>query len=93
LNDKGDDMTDQAPRAKTFYTVREAAAELRVNANTLYRAIREDAFPAVKIRSRFIVPAAAIQQLLDQALTTGQVVDVARMTAERRTERELARGW
>lgn len=40
-----------------FYTVREAARVLRVAPSTLYRAIREDAFPAVRVRSRYVVPA------------------------------------
>lgn len=61
-----------------------------MNKNTLYRAIHDDAFPAVKIRSRFVVPVKAIEQLLEQALETGQPVDPARMAAERRTAQELA---
>ncbi len=48
---------------KTFYTVTEAAAVLRVAPATLYRAIREDAFPAVRIRTRYVVPAAALDRL------------------------------
>lgn len=43
---------DGRSSAPVFYTVREAANILRCNKNTLYRAIREDAFPAMKIRSR-----------------------------------------
>jgi excisionase family DNA binding protein len=77
--------TDNA--SKHFYTVREAAAVLRVDPATLYRAIREDAFPAAKLRSRYIVPAKALDQLIEQAASTGQVVDVAKLAAERRTER------
>lgn len=74
-----------------FYTVREAAAILRCNKNTLYRAIHEGAFPAVKIRSRFIVPAQAVDHMAQQAIDTGTCVDVARETAQRRIERELQR--
>ena len=74
-----------------FYTVREAAAVLRVDRATLYRAIRDDAFPAIKLRSRYIVPAKALEQLIEQAAATGQVVDVAKLAAERRMEREVAR--
>jgi excisionase family DNA binding protein len=83
--------TTNGAAVRMFYTVREAAAELRVNKNTLYRAIHDNAFPAVKIRSRFIVPAKAIEQLLERAIETGQPVDPARMAAERRAERELVR--
>jgi excisionase family DNA binding protein len=74
-----------------FYTVREAAKILRCNPNTLYRAIHEDAFPAIRIRNRFVVPAAAVEQLAQQALESGSCVDVARIAAERRTAREVER--
>lgn len=80
--------TDQAP---SFYTVREAAEILRCNKNTLYRAIHDDAFPAVRIRSRFVVPAQAVDQLARQAAETGVCVDVAELAARRRDERELRR--
>jgi len=74
-----------------FYTVREAARVLRVDPATLYRAIREDAFPAVRIRGRCIVPAAAIEQLAAEAAESGGCVDVARMAAEKRIARDVAR--
>ncbi len=75
----------------TFYTVREAARIMRCNPSTLYRAIREDAFPAVRVRSRYVVPAAAVEKLATEAANTGGCVDVARMAAERRTARDVAR--
>jgi excisionase family DNA binding protein len=75
----------------TFYTVPEAARILRCNASTLYRAIREDAFPAVRVRTRYVVPAAAVDRLAAEAAESGGCVDVARMAAERRTAREVAR--
>jgi excisionase family DNA binding protein len=78
-------------KAPTFYTVREAAEILRCNASTLYRAIREDAFPAIRIRGRCIVPATVIDSLAHEAQQTGACVDVAQMAAERRTERLVAR--
>jgi excisionase family DNA binding protein len=79
------------PTTRSFYTVAEAAAELRVDKATLYRAIRDDAFPAVKLRARYVIPAKALEQLIDQAAATGSVVDVAKMAAERRMEREFNR--
>jgi excisionase family DNA binding protein len=84
-------MSTALPNAgpPAFYTVREAAEILRCNKNTLYRAIHEGAFPAVQIRSRFVVPAAAVEQLARAAVETGVCVDVAQMTAERRTAREI----
>lgn len=86
-------MVDEAKIAKapTFYTVNEAAKILRCNGSTLYRAIREDAFPAVRIRTRYVVPAAVIDRLAKEAEESGMCIDVAKNTAERRTEREIAR--
>ena len=74
-----------------FYTVPEAARVLRVTPATIYRAIREDAFPAVRIRTRYVIPASAVDQLAAQAAESGGCVDVARIAAERRTAREVSR--
>ncbi|HKR51656.1 MAG TPA: helix-turn-helix domain-containing protein [Pseudonocardiaceae bacterium] len=83
------DMPTASPPA--FYTVREAALILRVNPATLYRAIRDDAFPAVRVRTRYVVPAAALHKLVSEAAESGGCVDVAQLAAERRTARDLAR--
>jgi excisionase family DNA binding protein len=80
-------MPNAGPPA--FYTVREAARILRVGAATLYRAIRDDAFPAVRLRTRYVIPSAAIEQLLAEVAESGGCVDVAQMAAERRTAREM----
>jgi excisionase family DNA binding protein len=56
-------------------TVAEAAALLSISPEHLYRLIRTGTFPAVRMGSektgRFVVPAKAIDQLLDEA--TGSV--------------------
>ena len=44
-----------------FHTVHEAAQILRVDAATIYRAIRAGSFPAIRIRSRYVIPAAALR--------------------------------
>jgi excisionase family DNA binding protein len=75
----------------TFYTVREAARIMRCNPSTLYRAIRENSFPAVRVRTRYVIPAAAVDKLASEAADLGGCVDVARMASERRTAREVAR--
>ncbi|SFQ01593.1 DNA binding domain-containing protein, excisionase family [Amycolatopsis arida] len=77
--------------APVFYTVRETARILRVDPSTLYRAIREDAFPAVRVRYRYVVPAAALNRLVAEAAESGGCVDPARLVARRRAEREVAR--
>jgi excisionase family DNA binding protein len=82
-------MSNAGPPA--FYTVREAARILRVGSATLYRAIREDAFPSVRVRTRYVVPAAAIERLLAEVAESGGCVDVGRLAADRRTAREIER--
>lgn len=76
---------------KAFFTVKEAAEIMRVNPSTLYAAIREDAFPAVRIRSRYVVPSKAVTKLIDRATETGTVIDPSVMVAERRQASYLAR--
>lgn len=83
-------MTADETKAKLFYTVAETAELLRVTTSTLYRAIREDAFPAIRIRGRFVVPAKAIDRLIETALELDGRIDLNDCVAERRTERALA---
>ena len=83
--------TTTVPDGKAFLTVREASEILRVNPVTLYRAIRDDAFPAIRIRTRYVVPTKVIEQLIEQVAMTGQVVDVAELVADRRRAREVER--
>jgi excisionase family DNA binding protein len=74
-----------------FYTVPETARVLRVTPATIYRAIRDDAFPAVRIRTRYVIPTSAVDQLAAEAAESGGCVDVAAIAAQRRTAREVAR--
>ncbi|WP_235922154.1 helix-turn-helix domain-containing protein [Lentzea tibetensis] len=74
-----------------FYTVSEAARILRVDAATIYRAIREDAFPAVRVRTRYVVPARAVEEIAQQAAESGGVVDIAQMAADKRNARDFER--
>jgi excisionase family DNA binding protein len=85
------DSTNRTAGSPAFYTVPEAARVLRVTPATLYRAIREDAFPAVRIRTRYVIPASAVDQFAAQAAESGGCVDVAAMAAQRRTAREVTR--
>lgn len=59
------------------YTVHEAAALLSISAEHLYRLIRADAFPALRMRTssehgRYIIPAQAVRQLLEDASGGGR---------------------
>jgi excisionase family DNA binding protein len=85
-------MSSKMPAERvTFYTVAETARLLRVDVATIYRAIREDAFPAIRVRTRYVIPAAAVEQLAAQAAETGSCVDVAAIATARRLAREVAR--
>lgn len=64
---------------------------LRCDPATLYRVIREDAFSAVRICTRYFVPAKVIGQMIAEAIETGSMVAVAKMAGERRVERALKR--
>lgn len=63
-----------------FYSVRQAARILDMSPVTLYRAIREGGFPAVRVRGRVSVPAKAIDVMEDAALAQRTVVDAADWT-------------
>src|SRR5690242_4729849 len=59
-----------------FNTVREAAEILRVNAATIYRSIRAGSFPAVQVRTRYVVPAAALRAMAATAVNNGSCVEL-----------------
>ena len=59
---------------KRFYTVAQAAALLGLSAPTLYREIRAGRFPAIRVRSRYVIPAKAVDAI-EQAALEGGVVD------------------
>lgn len=63
------------------YTVHEAAALLSISPEHLYRLIRADAFPAVRMRSsaehgRYVIPARAVEQMLNDATEAGSPIDL-----------------
>ena len=87
-----DDPDPSPPRASSrrlFYTVAEAADVLRVDKATIYRAIREDAFPAVRVRSRYVIPVAALERLAAVAVESGGRVEVTARTADLRARRSV----
>jgi len=66
-----------------FYSVAEVARMLGTAPVTLYRAIREGEFPAVRIRGRLIVPAKALEAMADLAVTEQTTVDAAGWVVQR----------
>jgi excisionase family DNA binding protein len=74
-----------------FYTVAEVAEILRVDAATIYRSIRADAFPAIRIRSRYIIPASAVVEMAEEASRSGGCIDLASHTQVVRLGRAVQR--
>ncbi len=62
-----------------FHTVQEAARILRVDAATIYRSIRAGSFPAIRIRSRYVIPAAALRELAAKAVSSAVTTYVHRV--------------
>jgi excisionase family DNA binding protein len=66
------------------YSVAEAAALLSVSAEHLYRLVRAGKFPALQMadgaKARWIIPAKAVEKLLDDATAALGVLDVADWT-------------
>jgi excisionase family DNA binding protein len=60
-----------------FYSVADTARIFGVSEMTVYRAIRDGQFPAVRIMGRLIVPAKAIDAMADAAVVGGALVDAA----------------
>jgi excisionase family DNA binding protein len=65
------------PRPVAFYSVAEAARLFGMSEMTLYRAIHAGQFPAVRIRGRLIIPAKAIDAMVETAVADGRLVDAA----------------
>lgn len=60
-----------------FYQVAQVAAMLGVSTMSLYRAINAGEFPAIRIRGRLIVPARALEEMVEAACAGQTVVDAA----------------
>lgn len=60
-----------SPERPRFYSVAQVADMFGMSEMTVYRAIRDGEFPAVKIRGRLIVPAKVIDEMTN-AVIAGQ---------------------
>ena len=80
----GDGSGGVAAPAPHFYSVPEAARMIGMAPVTLYRAIREGEFPAMRIRGRLIIPARAIDAMIDAAITENTVIDASGWAVVRR---------
>lgn len=92
----GGGPSDGSRPGANFLLVHEAAQIMRMDDSTLYRHLRGGRFPAVKVGGRYLVPAAAVEQMAQEALATGQCIVVEQWAIRWREERAaeaLARGW
>ncbi|MDN5758849.1 MAG: helix-turn-helix domain-containing protein [Tomitella sp.] len=69
------------------YSVPEAAALLSISQEYLYRLIQADGFPAVRMRAgraqgRYVVPAKAVERLLNEAADSGGCVESAEQATQ-----------
>ncbi len=62
---------------RRFYSVAEVARMFGMSSMTVYRAIADGEFPAVKIRGRLIVPAKSLDAMVEAATSTQAAVDSA----------------
>lgn len=69
--------TEPPAAAPRFYSVSEVARIFGMSPMTVYRAISAGEFPAVRIRGRLIVPARAVDAMVDAAVAEQGVVDAA----------------
>lgn len=70
------------PEPPRFYSVAQVARMLGMSQMTVYRAIADGQFPAVRIRGRLIVPAKAIDDMSEVATSEQTVVDAANWVTE-----------
>jgi excisionase family DNA binding protein len=75
-------LPDPRNAESKFYSVAEVAAMFGLSPMTMYRAIADGAFPAVRIRDRLIVPARAIEEMIEAATDHSTMVDAASWVAE-----------
>jgi excisionase family DNA binding protein len=78
---KLESLHGQRKVAPAFYSVSEVATILGLSSMTVYRAIADGEFPAVKIRGRLIVPAKAVEAMIEAATEHGTVVEAANWVA------------
>ncbi len=80
----GDGSGGSATTAPHFYSVPQAARMIGMAPVTLYRAIRDGEFPAMRVRRRLIIPARAIDAMTDAAITENTAVDASGWAVVRR---------
>ncbi|WP_326957549.1 excisionase family DNA-binding protein [Amycolatopsis sp. NBC_01286] len=81
-------MSESKVSTPRFLTVDQAAKLLGVSAMTIYRAVDDDAFPAIRTRGRISIPAKAIDAMEEVAVSEMRVVDCSEITLQMRNGAE-----
>jgi excisionase family DNA binding protein len=68
---------EPAAEAPRFYSVAQTARMFGMSSMTVYRAIAAGEFPAVRIRGRLIIPAKAVDAMVEAAVADQRVVDAS----------------
>lgn len=71
-----------APAEPLFYSVAALARVTGMSKMTLYRAIAAGEFPAIRVRGRLIVPARALEAMIEAATADRTIVDAAEWVPE-----------
>jgi excisionase family DNA binding protein len=82
--------TEPPAAAPRFYSVAEVARMFGMSSMTVYRAIAAGEFPAVRIRGRLIVPARALEAMVEAAVADQAVVDASAWVADEPLARPAA---
>jgi excisionase family DNA binding protein len=69
----GGDASGPVP---AFYSVERFAGAMGVGEMSVYRAIHAGRLPAIKFGGRYLVPAKALEALIDTAMAAGELVDI-----------------
>jgi excisionase family DNA binding protein len=70
-------MGTKGASERRFYSVAETAEMLGLSEMTVYRAIKDGEFPAIRVRGRLCVPSKAIDAMVDAAWSSMTVVDAS----------------
>ncbi|HET6294073.1 MAG TPA: helix-turn-helix domain-containing protein [Kribbella sp.] len=63
--------------ARKFLSIAAAAEVLGLSEMTLYRVIQTNSFPAVRVGRRLFIPSQALDDMANEAIASGRVVDSA----------------
>ncbi|MGH8886280.1 MAG: helix-turn-helix domain-containing protein [Egibacteraceae bacterium] len=73
----GNATASASPDGRLTWTARETAARLGIKLSTVYAYVEDGVLPSVRLRGRLLIPCAAVEYLVDQAMDRWGGPDVA----------------